>query len=163
MKISSVVACLFAFCASSAMNSALHASAHAQASSEIQWVSDFEKAKSIAKKESKPIFLYFTGSDWCPWCKKMNKEILSTPEFQQAMAHKAVFVMVDFPRQSKLDEKTQSQNDKLSSTYKVRGFPTVVLLDSKLNVIDTLHYQAGGGAAYAKKLQDVLDSYNKKS
>lgn len=165
MKLSSIVASLFAVCASSMLFGAQNQSAQTQTSvsSDIQWVTDFEKAKSLAKKDSKPLFLYFTGSDWCPWCKKMDKEILSTPEFQQAMANKAIFVKVDFPRQTKLDEKTKSQNEKLSSTYKVKGFPTVVLLDSNLNVIDTLNYKAGGGAAYAKKVQDVLDAYNKKS
>lgn len=164
MKLSSIALSLFAMLASTTLASAqtLATTPH-EATTEIKWLTDFDQAKNRAKKESKPLFLYFTGSDWCPWCKKMDKEILATPEFQQAMANKVIFVKIDFPRQTKLDEKTQKQNEGLSSTYGVRGFPTAIVLDSELKRIDTLQYQPGGGASFAKKLQDVLDAYAKKS
>ena len=131
--------------------------------SEISWMTDFEAAKSLAKEQSKPLFLYFTGSDWCPWCIKMNTQILSTPEFAQALSQKMIFVKVDFPRQTKLDKATKEQNDKLSKTFGVQGFPTVILLDSDGQRIEKLSFQAGGGAVYAKKVLDILEQHAKKS
>lgn len=131
--------------------------------SEITWMTDFQAAKSLAKEQSKPMFLYFTGSDWCPWCIKMNTQILSTPEFQQALSQKMIFVKVDFPRQTKLDKATKEQNDKLSKTFGVQGFPTVILLDSDGERIEKLSFQAGGGAVYAKKVLDIIEQHAKKS
>ena len=127
--------------------------------SEITWMTDFDAAKSLAKAQSKPMFVFFTGSDWCPWCIKMDTQILSTPEFQQALAQKMIFVKIDFPRQTKLDKATKDQNDKLSKTYEIQGFPTVILLDSNGKKIDKLGFQAGGGAKYAQKVLDILQAY----
>jgi protein disulfide-isomerase len=128
---------------------------------EINWMTDFEAAKAAANTQGKPMFLYFTGSDWCPWCKKMDKEILSTPEFQQAMADKIVFVKVDFPRQTKLDKATKEQNDKLAKTFEVTGFPSAIILDKNGHKIEKIGYQQGGGAKYAQKLTEIIDAYNK--
>ena len=46
------------------------------------WNTDFEKAKSIAKAENKPIILVFQGSDWCAPCIKLDKEIWSSETFK---------------------------------------------------------------------------------
>ena len=40
------------------------------------WLVDFEKAKAQAAKEGKPILMEFTGSDWCPPCKALHKNVL---------------------------------------------------------------------------------------
>ena len=28
------------------------------------------------------VLMDFTGSDWCGWCVKMDKEVFNTPEFK---------------------------------------------------------------------------------
>src|SRR5262245_28562940 len=99
----------------------------------ISWFSDWEQAKAQAKAESKPIFMYFTGSDWCPWCKRMDAEIISKGEFAASLGQKFIFMKVDFPRKEKLDPAVQKQNNELKSTYEVSGFPTVIILDANLN------------------------------
>jgi thioredoxin-related protein len=42
-----------------------------------EWLTDFSAAKKKAKEENKPILMLFTGSDWCPWCIKWEKEAFS--------------------------------------------------------------------------------------
>ncbi len=138
------------------------AQAETQVVSQINWTTNFDAAKKQAQAESKPMFVYFTGSDWCPWCIKMDSQILSTPEFQQALAQKMIFVKVDFPRKSPQDQATKDQNQKLSNEFGIQGFPSVIILDSKGQKIEKMGFQSGGGANYAKKVQDVLDAYNKK-
>jgi len=39
---------------------------------ELTWQTDFAKASQQAAQEHKYILLDFTGSDWCPWCIKMD-------------------------------------------------------------------------------------------
>ncbi len=132
-----------------------------ESTSGLTWASNFDAAKRQAKAENKPIFMYFTGSDWCPWCMKMDSQILSTSEFQQALGSKMVFVKVDFPRSTPQDHTTKEQNSKLSKEFGVKGFPTVIILDSDGQKIEQMGYQQGGGAAYAKKVQAALDGYKK--
>ena len=47
---------------------------------EVNWLTDLPKAQAQAKKENKQVLMDFTGSDWCGWCIKFNKEVLSTPD-----------------------------------------------------------------------------------
>ncbi len=160
MKFYTVLCALTAILGVTTIDSANATSPSANtASSQITWMTDFDAAKALAKAQSKPMFVFFTGSDWCPWCIKMDTQILSTPEFQQALAQKMIFVKVDFPRQTKLDKATKDQNEKLSKTYEIQGFPTVILLDSNGQKIEKLGFQAGGGAKYAQKVLDILQSY----
>ncbi|MCX8155667.1 MAG: thioredoxin family protein, partial [Verrucomicrobiae bacterium] len=53
---------------------------------ELNWVTDFNAALNQAKKENKLLFINFTGSDWCGWCKKLDAEVFSTPEFKEFAA-----------------------------------------------------------------------------
>ena len=48
-------------------------SLHAQ--EELTWHTDLTKATEISLKENKPMFLFFTGSDWCGWCIRLQNEV----------------------------------------------------------------------------------------
>ena len=41
------------------------------------WSEDYDKALAQAKAEKKHVVLDFTGSDWCGWCIKLDKEVFS--------------------------------------------------------------------------------------
>ena len=44
---------------------------------ELTWHTDMTKATEIAINEKKPLLLFFTGSDWCGWCIRLQKIQLS--------------------------------------------------------------------------------------
>ena len=127
-----------------------------QVSNQISWLTNFKDAQALAKKQSKPLFLFFSGSDWCGWCTKMSKEILDTKEFTQTLGNEFVFVHVDFPKKSPLDAQTQQQNKELADTYNVKGFPTVVVLSPNLETLGTLGYVKGGPQAFIEKARAYL-------
>lgn len=127
--------------------------------SKLNWMTNFEEAQNLAKKEKKPILLFFTGSDWCGWCHKLENEALSTNEFYDSAGDKFIFVMVDFPLKTPLDAKTTAKNKELQKKYGVQGFPTVILLDENLQKIAQTGYQAGGGRAYAEHLKNKVESF----
>ena len=104
------------------------------------------------------MLLFFTGSDWCGWCKKMDKEVFESSAFAQEVGNKFVFVMLDFPMNSKLPEGEQRQNAQLKQRYGVTGYPTVVIVDSKGGFIGETGYRSGGGKAYAQWLEQFLSS-----
>jgi len=95
------------------------------------WQTDYKAALEQAAKENKPVLLDFTGSDWCGWCIKLNKETFSQPEFQKFAEKNLILVELDFPQGKPQADSVKKQNEELQAKYGVEGFPTLVLLNSK--------------------------------
>ena len=79
-----------------------------------EWGTDFAKASADSGKSGKYMVLDFSGSDWCGWCKRLDKEVFSTPEFDAYAKSSLVCVLVDFPRGKKLAPAVKKQNDELA-------------------------------------------------
>lgn len=104
----------------------------------INWESSYKEAINRAKKENKPLLIYFTGSDWCGPCKVLNKKLFNTEKFQEYAESKIVLYKANFPRNKNLvDADTKQQNEKLQIRYGQRKFPTMIIVDGKENVIDS--------------------------
>ncbi len=117
------------------------------------WLDDLEKAKAQAKAENKKILLDFTGSDWCGWCKKLDKEVFSQPAWKDYAAKHLVLVEVDFPRSFQLPEATKKQNDALQKKFGIQGFPTIVITSASGTKRGELGYVEGGPDAFIKALK----------
>lgn len=92
------------------------------------WTTDLDKALADAKASKKSVLVEFTGSDWCPPCIAMRKNVFSKKEFVQAASKNFILVELDFP---KADKALADKNQPLAEKYKIEGFPTVVLLNSE--------------------------------
>ncbi|HAS81822.1 MAG TPA: hypothetical protein DCS43_03895 [Verrucomicrobia bacterium] len=94
------------------------------------WTQDIDAAKVVAKEKAMPILLNFTGSDWCSWCKVMDKNVFSQPEWDAYATDKLLLVKLDFPRDKSLVPAAYvPRNEELKTQFDVAGFPTYVLLD----------------------------------
>ncbi len=122
---------------------------------ELKWMTDVPKAEAKAKAEKKLILMDFTGSDWCPWCIKLNKEVFSTPEFAQYAAKNLVPVEVDFPRTKQQSAEQKQANQALQEKYGIQGYPTVVVLGSDGKKLGELGYQPGGPKAFIAQLEKL--------
>jgi thioredoxin-related protein len=89
------------------------------------WSTDLGKALERAKAEKKSVLVEFTGSDWCPPCIAMRKNVFSKKEFVDAASKKFILVELDFP---KGDKAVAKKNEPLAEKYKIESFPTVMLL-----------------------------------
>lgn len=127
----------------------------AQATQHIQWETDYQKALALSNERSLPIVLFFTGSDWCGWCKKLEEEVLDTPAFSKLAGDKYIFVMLDFPMRSPIAPELKKQNAALKDRYKIKGYPTLVLIDGKENVLAQTGYQQGGPDNYVAHLSQL--------
>lgn len=123
---------------------------------ELTWYTKFEEAQKVAKAENKTIFALFTGSDWCPWCIKLDNEILSKKEFADYAKKNLVMVYIDFPRKTKLSEIDSKYNNQWRDKYPVKGYPTVVLMNSDLKLIETTGYQEGGPVKFVTDVKALL-------
>lgn len=127
-----------------------------QRSNQIQWMTNYSEAAELAKKENKPLLLFFTGSDWCGWCKKLQTEVFNTSEFANMVGDRFVFVELDFPMSHQLSPQLNEQNTFLKRKYGITGYPTIVILDSNQSFIAETGYRPGGGKAYADYLLSLI-------
>ena len=121
---------------------------------DLGWTTDFSQAKSQAASEKKLMLLDFTGSDWCPWCIKMDKEVFDQKTFADFANNKLVLVKLDFPQSKEQPAAEKAQNNELAKKYNIEGFPTYVLLDSSgKEVRRQVGYLPGGPSEFIKWAQ----------
>jgi thioredoxin-related protein len=119
-----------------------------------RWQTDYKQALAQAAKEKKQVLLDFTGSDWCPYCIQMDREVLNKSQFESFASKNLVLVKLDYPRRKKLPANESQQNDQLQQQYSIEGYPTYVLLDSQgKEVKRVVGYVDGGPSAFIKWIE----------
>lgn len=132
---------------------------------ELVWETNVNKAIEVSKASKKPLLMFFTGSDWCGWCIRLQKEVLKTSEFATWAKDNVVLVELDYPRRAPQTEEIKKQNSELQTAFQIQGFPTVVFanvkdVDGKVNFegIGSTGYVPGGPTAWLA----VADGFLKK-
>ncbi len=121
---------------------------------ELEWLTDLTRAQALAKSEKKAVLIDFTGSDWCGFCIKLDKQVFATKEFADYAKDNLVLVSLDFPRKKEQTAELKAANAKLKSRYEVSGFPTVIMIDSEGRILGKQVGYAGDPAkAYIEKLK----------
>ena len=114
-----------------------------------QWGTDLPAALNQAQSQNKLVLMDFTGSDWCPWCIKLDQETLSTSQFMSYAANKLVLVRLDFPHQTPQSDDLKQANAALASRFSVNGYPTCILVDASGKELGRqVGYLAGGPDAF---------------
>ena len=125
----------------------------------LTWLTDLQSAQARAKAEKKSVLLFFHGSDWCPACVEMQRQVFDSPAFAQYARQALVLVDVDFPEKHKQDEELRRANAALKARFNLspvpdEGFPTIVLLnDAGETVFQETGYAGGGPGEVLPKLQ----------
>jgi Thioredoxin-related protein len=126
------------------------------------WETDFEKASLAAKASGKYILLDFSGSDWCGWCKRLEKEVFSQDAFKGFAEESLVCVLVDFPRAKKQAEELKQQNLDLARKYEIKGYPTIIILGPDGKPVGITGYLQGGPLEYVRHLKEIIEDYKEK-
>ena len=132
----------------------------------LTWHTDLVKAIEISTKEKKPLMLFFTGSDWCGWCIRLQNEVFKMPEFIEWANDNVVLVDIDFPNnKSKQSTELQQQNNLLQQQFSVQGYPTIHFvrpdkIDGKtsLTKLGNTGYRAGGPAAWISEANTYIQA-----
>lgn len=131
--------------------------------SELSWVTNFDKAKEISKEQKKPILMMFTGSDWCPPCKKLKEDFFNSDRFAQE-ADKFVLLMVDLPKnRGIIGEQQYKTNVLLNQKYGVSSIPVVIAVDAKGGIIDKIkgYNSSSDTGPHFRFIAKVLEKYSK--
>ena len=139
----------------------------AQAQEGLTWYQDMSKAVEASRQERKPMFLFFTGSDWCGWCMRLQNEVFKTPEFVSWAKEHAVLVELDYPRRTPQPEDIKQQNAQLQQMFQVQGYPTVWFVkpvlkdDGKINLeqLGSTGYVAGGPSKWIEGANEIIAKY----
>jgi thioredoxin-related protein len=123
------------------------------------WLDDFAAAIEKSKKDKKPILALFTGSDWCPPCQRLEKNVFLQPSFKDFAKKHLVTVFLDFPESAKLDEKVKKQNDELAKKFSVEAYPTLLILSADGQ--KELWKQVGYDALMLEKIQNAVKELDK--
>ena len=129
----------------------------------LEWHTDVEKAIGISLKTEKPLFFFFTGSDWCGWCKKLVAEVFEKEAFRNWATKNIILVELDFPRRTPISEQLRKQNKELGQMFGVRGYPTgwFVIPESEngkinFNRLGSQGYVRGGPNAWIAGANQML-------
>ena len=106
---------------------------------------------------------YISGSDWCGWCMRLQKEVMKTPEFTKWATDNVILVELDFPRNTPQSPEIKKQNMELQQTFAIQGYPTVWFVnaskkDGKINLekLGSTGYVAGGPSAWLAGANQIL-------
>lgn len=127
------------------------------------WETDFDKAAELAKSSGKYLLVDFSGSDWCGWCMKLDREVFSKKAFKNFAKEHLVLALIDFPRSKPQKTKEKKRNEQLAQQYGVKGFPTILLFSPKGELIGRTGYKLGGAEAYVAHLRELIEAYESKS
>ena len=120
-RLTTILAIIFV---SLSMSQSLHAQ---EVKNGLTWYTDVNKAGELSNKTKKPIFAFFTGSDWCGWCHRMQQNVFDKTSFKEWAKKNVILLELDFPRNKKLPDELAQQNSGMQNAFKVQGFPTVWL------------------------------------
>lgn len=131
---------------------------------ELVWHTDVNKAINISSQTEKPLFLFFTGSDWCGWCKKLVSEVFDKPEFKKWATKNIILVEIDFPRRTPISAELKKQNSELQKMFGVRGYPTGWFVTPKqvdgkveFNNLGSQGYVRGGPNAWINGASQIIN------
>lgn len=121
---------------------------------ENTWYTDFAAAKKAAATAQKPILALFTGTEWCPWCVKLEKEILAKPEFIAYAKTSLILYKADFKR----DGSASAEAKTLRSVYGVEGYPTVIITDASGKKYGETGYTRKGPSDFIGKVNAIIEA-----
>ncbi|WP_291285839.1 thioredoxin family protein [Flavobacterium sp.] len=137
--------------------------AFATQAQELKWYTDVKEAITISNKEKKPLLMFFTGSDWCGWCIRLQNEVLKTAEFKKWATENVVLVELDYPRRTPQTPELKNQNNELQQAFGIQGFPTIYFTsaeskDGKVNFkgLGQTGYVAGGPTAWLTVAEGIV-------
>lgn len=123
------------------------------------WLTDFAAAQELAKASNKKILVQFTGSDWCPPCMQLKRDVLDQATFKEYAEANLVLMIADFPRRIEQPAELRAANRALAEKFGVSGFPTMIVIKPDGTVVDqVVGFPRGGESGFMNFLRQAVGS-----
>jgi len=116
------------------------------------WHVNLDVAYQESQKTGKPIMANFTGSDWCGWCKRLDRCVFEK---------NVVLLELDFPRRFRVPADIAQQNRGLQQSLGVRGYPTIWLFDLNKDAEGKLSINPLGKSGYTKTVNEFTSTFER--
>ena len=129
---------------------------------ELTWLTNFKQTQAQAKRGRKFVLLFFHGSDWCPVCTEVQRQVFDSAAFVQYARKMLVLVDVDFPEKHQQNEELKQANLALKTRFNLsrepgEGFSTLVLLnESGETVFRRPVISAAGWRSFCRNCNAIL-------
>lgn len=130
----------------------------------LTWYTDVSLAAEAAVTEEKPMLLFFTGSDWCGWCHRLQREVFNTTTFSTWAASNVILVELDFPKNKVQPQNIKDQNQMLQQQFQVQGYPTIWFVNVvkegekyNMSTLKSLGYMAGGPDVWIANAKSIIE------
>src|SRR6476660_4569496 len=118
---------------------------------------NFPRSAALAKSTNRPLLLAFIGTDWSISSLKLDREVFDQAEFADDSKYNFVLCKLHFYQTQERFPEIIRQNEELATKYKVREFPTVVVLGPNGRELGRLGYVPGGGKSYAAAVNPIIE------
>ncbi len=126
---------------------------NSEAEMKVNWMS-YEDAVKKAQTKPKKIFID-VYTDWCGWCKKMDKSTFSNEKIVKILNNDYYAVKLNAESKKAIEVKGESTTPrKVAREYNVSAYPTTVYLDENQKLI-----QAVPGYQNAENLDMILNYF----
>jgi thioredoxin-related protein len=100
--------------------------------------------------------LDFTGSDWCPPCKALNEKCVLQTGVRRIRQAEPRLRRGGLPNSKKQAQRRATKaNDALAKKYDIKGYPTIIVLDSEGKKVGELGYMKDGPTAFIAALNKL--------
>ncbi|MDI6766419.1 MAG: thioredoxin fold domain-containing protein [Bacteroidota bacterium] len=104
---------------------------------ELKW-KKYDVGLAEAKKAKKKIIVD-VYTDWCKWCKKLDKEVYADDSVAAYLQKQYILVKVNGESSTQIKYKGKQLTEmQLTQLLKVTGFPAIIFLDTSGEVIDRI-------------------------
>lgn len=114
----------------------------------LKWYTDLNTVHELSVESGKPVFGFFTGSDWCGWCHKLQREVFAKEAFIKWANENVILLELDFPRKKQLAPELAQQNRNLQQAFNVSGYPTVWIFNTEKDDKENFNLKALGKLGY---------------
>lgn len=98
--------------------------------------SKFEDALNKAKEKNKRVIVDIY-TDWCGWCKKMDKDVYENSEIKKIVKKNFVFVKLDAESSEMISYNGKNfSGQQLAEFFGATGYPTTIFLEPDGSVIE---------------------------
>jgi thioredoxin 1 len=111
----------------------------------IAWHRDLRRAIEVARAEGK-LIVADVYTDWCGWCKRMDKTIYSDPAII-ALSRQQVFL--------KVDAEDRGEGQSFAEQMRVKGYPTTIILDGNGRVLNIAQGYIASPRAFGALVQEA--------
>lgn len=120
----------------------------------IQWLT-LEEAQELAKKEPRKVIMD-VYTDWCGWCKKMDKTTFADEQVVEYVNKNFYAVKLNAESKETINFKGQEfTGAELARALRVSGYPTVVFFDETFS-----RFQPLSGFRQADEFKKILEVFN---